>query len=275
MAYFHHDGIDFHFRDEGQGVPFVFMHGLGGNVEQPSTLYEPIPGVRFITLDFRGHGETRRFGRPENFRFSVFAQDLLALMNDLNIDQAVVGGISMGAGVALHFALHYPDKVNGLILSRVAWEDKPMPENNRRVYEEIARHIRQYGPRTGKTMFLNTDVYKNMEGPFPDTAQSLLRQFEYEYAAETWPKYLYIPRDAPNFDRSEWEKITVPTLVLANRKDPIHPFEFGQFLAKRIPNALLKEVTSKSVDPIRHMQECKRYIGEFLTAFLPNGGQGR
>ena len=47
MAEFLHDGIRFHYRDEGSGIPFVFQHGLGADLSQPFSLCHPPPeGVR-------------------------------------------------------------------------------------------------------------------------------------------------------------------------------------------------------------------------------------
>ena len=62
MPFFDRDGLRFHYRDEGDGLPFVFQHGLGGDLSQPFGVYRPAAGVRLIGFDFRGHGETRPLG---------------------------------------------------------------------------------------------------------------------------------------------------------------------------------------------------------------------
>src|SRR5262249_56655796 len=59
MLDFTHDGLRFSYRDEGQGLPFVFQHGLGGDLSQPFSLYRPPPGIRLLGFDARGHGQTR------------------------------------------------------------------------------------------------------------------------------------------------------------------------------------------------------------------------
>jgi pimeloyl-ACP methyl ester carboxylesterase len=73
-----------------------------------------------------------------------------------------------------------------------------------------------------------------------------------------------IPHDAPSHDRREWTSIGVPTLVLANRQDPIHPFAYGEIIAQLIPRAEFHELTSKSVDPARHARETQTFIESFL-----------
>ena len=56
----------------------------------------------------------------------------------------------------------------------------------------------------------------------------------------------------------------MPTLVLAYRQDPIHPFGYGQALAGIIPGAEFREITSKSISKERHGAEVQQFIGEFL-----------
>ena len=55
-----------------------------------------------------------------------------------------------------------------------------------------------------------------------------------------------------------------PTLILANRQDPIHPFAYGEIMAQIIPHAQFRELTSKSVDPVRHAHETQAFIESFL-----------
>ncbi len=59
--------------------------------------------------------------------------------------------------------------------------------------------------------------------------------------------------------------INVPVLVLANRQDPIHPFEFGETLAREIPNAEFNELTPKSVSVDRYRMDVQRFLLEFLA----------
>jgi pimeloyl-ACP methyl ester carboxylesterase len=61
MPVFERDGLSFHYLDEGDpsGRPFVFQHGLGGDVSQPAGVFSPPPGTRLVSLDCRGRGRTR------------------------------------------------------------------------------------------------------------------------------------------------------------------------------------------------------------------------
>jgi pimeloyl-ACP methyl ester carboxylesterase len=91
-----------------------------------------------------------------------------------------------------------------------------------------------------------------------------LGQFIHPRAAETVAKLERIPRDQPCHDLRQVEAISVPTLVLANQQDPIHPFVYGQALAARIPGAEFRELTPKSVNLKRYEQETQEIIGDFL-----------
>ena len=144
MPHFTHDGIQFHFRDEGAGFPFIFQHGLGADLTQPFGLFKPPAGIRLIAFDARGHGLTMPLGDEKKLCFEAFGGDLLALMKHLEIKRAVVGGISMGAALALHFTLRWPERVAGLVLSRPAWLEAPCPWNTR-IFTLVSGLIRKHG----------------------------------------------------------------------------------------------------------------------------------
>jgi pimeloyl-ACP methyl ester carboxylesterase len=269
MPFFKHDGLHFHYLDKGQGIPFIFQHGLGGDVQQVVDLLPNHDGFRLLALDCRAHGQTIPLGDPTKLTFCTLAEDVWAFMNYLSLDQAVVGGISMGAGVALNFALRFRDRLLGLVLSRPAWMDRPLPANAK-IFPFIAALIRKHGAREGLAVFRQSKEFSEMAARWPDAATSLLGQFEHPRAEETVEKLERIPNDAPGRDAKAWTEITVPTLVLANREDPIHPFEFGETLAQAIPNSILKELTSKSINKPLHLLEVERYINGFLQNHFRN-----
>ena len=263
MPYFKHDGLEFYYQDKGEGTPFIFQHGLGGDVSQPFGLFSPPPGFRLLAFDCRGHGQTHPLGDPAKIRISSFADDLRFFMDQLKLNNAVVGGISMGAAITLNFTLRYPERVLGLVQSRAAWLDGPM-EHNARVFGEIARLIRKEGPEKGFEIFKNSKDYLETKRQSTDSANALERHFTHPRALETVVKLEQIPVDAPSFNRQEWKSIQVPTLVLANRQDPIHPFEYGEVMAQNIPGAEFRELTPKSVNLKRHGEEVQRFLEEFL-----------
>src|SRR2546428_739265 len=116
---------------------------MGGEITQPFGLFHSPSGIRLIAFDRRGCGLSS-VGRQDQVRLSTFADDLLALMDYLEIPSAIVGGISMGAAVALDFTTRYPAKILGLVLSRPAWLDEPNPFNVQ-IFSFIARLLKEHG----------------------------------------------------------------------------------------------------------------------------------
>jgi pimeloyl-ACP methyl ester carboxylesterase len=264
MKHFEHDGIQFHYRECGSGIPFVFQHGLGADVNQPFELFTPPTGFRLLTFDCRAHGETRPLGPEDNISVEQFTDDLRAFLDHLKLERAIIGGISMGAAIALHFALTHPQRVLGLVLSRPAWLDQSRADNLG-VFSQLAQFIRKYGAWEGAQRYQQIDAFQQVLKVSPDNANSLLAQFAHPRADETVAKLERIPAYVPRHTRADWRRIKVPTLVLANRQDEIHPFDFGEVLANEISGAELHELTPKSVSKEKHTADVQRFISEFLT----------
>ncbi|MCH2209738.1 MAG: alpha/beta hydrolase [Fuerstiella sp.] len=260
---FHHDGITFHYRDIGQGLPFVFQHGLSGDVSQPCGLFTPPAGIRLISFDCRAHGETQPLGPVNKLCFSGFADDLAALLSHLKIDRVVIGGISMGAALAVRFALQFPRRVMGLVPSRPAWLAGPNYENAK-LFTDIADLICDLGPARGREQFCRSQVYTTMMAESPDCAGSLAGQFDGQSPVERAVRLRHIPQDAPYDQLSELTRICVPTLVMANRQDPIHLFHYGQTIAEQIDGAEFQELTPKSVSSEQHAADVQLHLGNFL-----------
>jgi pimeloyl-ACP methyl ester carboxylesterase len=267
MPEFVRDDLLFHYRDEGQGLPMVFQHGLGGDLSQPFAVYRPTPGIRRLAFDFRAHGQTRPLGEPERLAISTLADDLVAFLDHLGIDRAVVGGISLGSAVAVNVALRSPHRVMGLVLSRPAWLGGPVTRNVR-LYATIARLIRDLGPKAGLERFLTTPEFQEMDRESPDCARSLIGQFEQPRAEECVARLERLSIDSP-CHRGRYAEIGAPTLILGNRQDPIHPWPLAEKLAELIQGAVLRELTPKSVSPDAHASDVQRSIDEFLTTRFP------
>src|SRR5437762_13920130 len=77
MPVFELGDVALNYRDVGAGVPFVFQHGLGGDIRQPVLVYSPPHGVRLLSFDARAHGETVSSGDPAELKFDAFGDDLI------------------------------------------------------------------------------------------------------------------------------------------------------------------------------------------------------
>ena len=267
---FDHDGLAFHYLDIGEGLPFVFQHGLGGDSSKILDLMTEKPGFRLLSFDARYHGRTRPLGPVEKIGFDQSTDDLLALLDHLKIERAVIGGLSMGAGIALNFAIHHPERTLALILSRPAWLDQPLPENLR-VFPEIAALIQSLGANAGRVAFEKTETFAKVLAESSDAAATLLGMFDDPTSIETAEKFRRIPQSCPAPNRHDWSSVAVPTLVLANYQDPIHPYEMGPALAAAFPRGEFGILEPKCVSIVTHEHDFNSQIHGFLNRHFPGG----
>jgi pimeloyl-ACP methyl ester carboxylesterase len=264
MPGFRHAGIDFSFLDRGDGAPFVFQHGLGGDRSQPAGLYGS--AGRLVCLECRGHGDTAPLGPAAELGFQTFADDLLALVDHLGLASFVIGGVSMGAGVAQRFAAGHPERVRGLVLVRPAWLDRPSPPNLR-LMPRVADLLREQGPVAGRETFRASAEYAAMLRESPATAASLLGQFDRPHARDHAEVLLRLPADCPLGSAPDWARLDMTALVIGTAHDPAHPLAFATAIADALPHAEHREVTARTLDADAHRREVGACIDAFMAGF--------
>jgi pimeloyl-ACP methyl ester carboxylesterase len=105
--------------DFSRGRKIVFLHGEGGNSAPWHHQLDALAGRHSpVAFDFQGHG--RSDGVEGLMSIGEYANFLAAFMDALQFQSAVVAGWSMGGAVAMEFALHYPARVEALILVATA-----------------------------------------------------------------------------------------------------------------------------------------------------------
>jgi 3-oxoadipate enol-lactonase len=99
----------------GEGFPIIFTHGASWNHLQWKKQVEFFKDkFKVITWDVRGHGYSTLPDGPVNSE--DFSSDLIALMDHLKLDKAILCGLSMGGHISLQTAIRYPERVKSLIL---------------------------------------------------------------------------------------------------------------------------------------------------------------
>ena len=212
----------------------------------------------------RGRRQRRTIGPREDLRFSVFADDLRAILDALGFHRVVVGGISMGSGVALNFALRYPARVAGLVLSRPAWLDAGYPANLE-ILVRIHRHLKQGGREATKEWLPTDPEFERIQRISRDNAASIMRQLERPDLEGMIALLESLPADTPCPTPEAWCQVTAPTLVIVNSRDALHPMDYGRRLADGIPGATLTEITPKETDPVGHARDSARAIEDFAA----------
>jgi pimeloyl-ACP methyl ester carboxylesterase len=268
MDIFEREGIRFPYEVLGDGRALVLCHGLGGDRQQPKELVGPLDGYRLIVWDCRGHGETQPVGPAEKFGFGPMAEDLAALLDHLGVERAIIGGISMGACIAVRFAVQWPDRVEALVLVRPAWLVQPLPRNLT-MFQRVAEMLERLGPDAGLAEFRKLPEVAEIRRQSPAMADSLCEQFTKPFAVERVARLERMPTDCPVDDWSVAESLTMPALVVGTELDPVHPMEFARTWAAHLPHASLACIPSKSEDPARHAAEFRRHLRQFLNALGP------
>jgi 2-succinyl-6-hydroxy-2,4-cyclohexadiene-1-carboxylate synthase len=111
------NGLDFHVEIDGDGPPLLLLHGFTGSSRAWDTIRPQLAaGAQVISIDLIGHAQSASPPEASRYTLESCAQDLLALLDELQLDKIDLLGYSMGGRAALHFAVHAPQRINHLVL---------------------------------------------------------------------------------------------------------------------------------------------------------------
>lgn len=249
------DGLKLRGYDCGKGMPVVFQHGLGGDEAQVADVF-PFSGFRRLTLECRSHGAS---DEGDKFSIAMFADDVLAYADARGVKRFAVGGISMGAAIALRIAVIAPERVTALILARPAWDWIMAPENMN-PFVVFSRYL----ATMDQAAFAAADLAHDLAENAPDNLASLHKFFDTVNPMNTAKLFAAIGADGPGVTEVEVRGIPLPTLVIGNAVDRIHPLEMARRLALAIPGARFVEIPAKALDKPRHIAAFRAAVTDFL-----------
>jgi len=128
--------------------------------------------------------------------------------------------------------------------------------------------IEKHGRERAWQLFEKSEVYTSLQESFPQTARSLQETFSAPGIEGSVSSFRSILASTPFDSFEDLRQIDVPTLVLGNHNDPIHPFEYAERLAASIPPARLREIPSKAKDLEGHQRELRGCVAEFLNTVI-------
>jgi pimeloyl-ACP methyl ester carboxylesterase len=263
---FTHDGFRLVYDEYGAGGrPLVLLPGL----LLPRTMHTPLArslaeqGNHVFVLDPLGHGDSDRPRDMSCYSMTLFAEQVLGLMDHAGIDEAVVAGTSLGANITLETCVAAPERVRGAVIEMPVLDNAllgcalaftPMlvamtlGERPVRLFSRIAAAL----PRTPWHL-ANVGLDWVSLDPAPSGA---------------YLQGLFFGRIAP--PRKLRKLIQTPALVLGHTRDPVHPFSDAGALVNELPNARM--VKASSILEMRLTPE--RLTGE-IVEFVEGCWRGR
>ncbi len=221
-------------REAGEGVPVLFLHGLGmTRTGWDAQLLALAAGYRCVAWDVPGYGASQRL---EDFSLEAAADAAAALIDELGAPAHVVG-LSMGGMIALHLALRHPGCVRSLVLvdtSPAFGLDGTDPDAwraARLALLEAGAEVHEFAEQ----------VLRGVMAPDPDPAA----------VASAVASMLRVPISGlmqtiaalPSHDvRAQLADIGVPTLVVVGELDEETPLAYAEALATGIPGARLEVI---------------------------------
>jgi pimeloyl-ACP methyl ester carboxylesterase len=261
MAHFSYGGQRLAYTIHGEGPPTILTPGLLLSQKMQIPLARTLAkrGNRVITMDPLGHGGSDRPRQMWRYSIPEFAQQVIALMDHLELDEAVIGGTSLGANISLEAAALAPARLRGMIIEMPVL-DHAIPACavaftpllfaltvGEPVMKGLARAVRAL-PRSRAPFLIELALDSIAQDPGPSGAilQGIL-----------------FGRTAP--DHLTRQKIEVPALVIGHPRDPIHPFSDADMLAAELPGGRLIDANSiieLRTNPKRLTAEIAGFISE-------------
>ncbi|WP_112237647.1 alpha/beta fold hydrolase [Kribbella monticola] len=221
------DGVGIAYQVRGDGPPLVLLAGQANNHHW----WDPVRGdfeTRFttITLDWRGTGDSDK--PDELYSTEGFADDVVAVLDDLGVDSADVYGTSMGGRVAQWLAIRHPERVESLVLGCTSPGRSHGFERSQETRRALAQSDRAERDRVLLDLMYTPGWIAENQGPY------------YVLGDPTMPTYARGRHLVASNNHDAWQElasIKARTLILHGSDDVFSPAANAQLLADRIPDA--------------------------------------
>ena len=262
MPTFDYHGHRLAYTEYGSGPrTVVLLHGLLLSQRMHLPLARDLAerGNRVITLDLLGHGKSDRPRDMWRYSMAFFGEQVVGLLDEIGVEQAVVMGTSLGANTTLEVASRAPERLRGMVVEMPVLDNALLacalaftPLLVSLTFGEPLMRLVQRGARA---------IPERRVPWFANVALDTMRQDPAPSAAVL--QGLFFGRIAPH--RTERRTFDVPALVIGHRRDPVHPFSDAGMLADELPQGRLLEAESiveLRFSPDRLTGEIARFIDE-------------
>ncbi len=214
-------------------------------------------GHRVITLDPLGHGASDRPRQMWRYSMHEFARQTVALLDHLELEEAVVGGTSLGANITLELAAMAPERLRGMVIEMPVL-DNAIPACGA-VFTPLLFAL-TFGAPVMRLLARGAQMIPRRGVPFlAELALDSLAQDPDPSGAVL--QGILFGRTAP--EHRVRQTLETPALVIGHPRDPIHPFSDADMLAAELPNGRL--IDANSIIELRtNPQRLTAKIAEFL-----------
>ena len=260
MAHFRYEGQRLAYTVHGEGPRVtVLMPGLLLSQKMQTPLARTLAkrGNRVIVFDPLGHGGSDRPRQMWRYSMAEFARQTVGLLDHLELEEAVIGGTSLGANITLEVAAAAPERLRGMIIEMPVL-DHAIPACaaaftplllaltlGEPVMRLVARGARAV-PRRRVPFLL--DMFLDSLGQDPGPSGAVLQG-------------ILFGRTAP--EHAVRRTLQAPALIIGHPRDPVHPFSDAGMLADELPNAVLL-----NADSIIELRTNPRRLTERIAVFL-------
>lgn len=259
----HVNEISVCYDDLGQApIPIIFIHGFPFD----KTMWQPQldffkSSQRVIAYDIRGFGKST--SDNETASMNLYADDLIKFMDLLEIDKAIVCGLSMGGYILLNAVNRYPEKFAAIILSDTQCIADSAEAKEKR-YKSIAQIIfgglENFAEAFVKNIFCNQTLASNNQ------EVERIKKIILSTSSDTMVAAL-------SALANRWEMcstlsdIKIPTLILCGSDDAITPLAQSEFMQSKIKNAVLRTIKNAGhLSNLENPLEFSKQINDFVLS---------
>jgi len=236
MPFAKNGDINIYYEVEGEGSPLVLIHGLSQSLDtwrERGYVDSLRNDYKLILIDGRGHGKSDKPHDPEAYYYKDSAEDIIAVLNDLDIQKTYFFGYSMGGIVGLALAKYAPERVKASVIGGIIPVER-YPDESHTTYQNF---------KAGGEAVVS---FYEQAGPISDEMKARLLANDYEaLIAMMNTVEPSLEDDLPNMH--------MPFLVLFGEADELWSYPMAKEVYKKLPNS-----TFVSFPNLDHLQAVYR-----------------
>jgi len=257
------NNIAISYNDVGEGnIPVIFLHGYPFDKSMWKGQLDILKSTnRAIACDIRGFGKSKDEQTP--LSIDLFCDDLLSFMDKLDVQKAIICGLSMGGFISLNAMKKFPERFKALILcdTQCIADTAEVKEDRYKAIEQINLDgAGVFNEKFVKSVFCSDSLTNKVE---------LVENLRSIVSANS--KAIITAGLTALAERSETcsilNAIHIPTLIICGREDEVTPLIESEFMHKHIEGSILKIIDNAGhVSNLEQPDEFNKYLIDFLNS---------